>query len=153
MFFLKKWMTLALEEAKMAGENNEIPVGAIIVKDNRLIAVGRNMREETNIVSAHAEINALSKACKTLDSWKLEGCDMYVTLEPCPMCAGAIIQARISNLFIGTCDNRWGAAGSTINLFNIESFNHKVNVFYDIMENDSKKLLKSFFKKLRNRER
>jgi tRNA(adenine34) deaminase len=147
------WMKIALCEAGEAGKRNEIPVGAVIVKDNVLLAKAGNTKEQTKNVVAHAEINAITKASSALDSWKLTGCDMYVTLEPCPICAGAIIQSRIRSLYIGACDNRWGCAGSATNLFNIKSFNHKVFVYYSIMEDESKKLLDDFFKRMRNAER
>lgn len=143
------FMSLALKEAKKAYQKNEVPIGAIIIKDNKIISKAYNTREKKHNALAHAEILAIDKACKKLKSWRLIDCDLYVTVEPCPMCSGAIIQSRIRRLIIGTMDKKAGAAGSVINLFDIEKLNHKVDVTYDILRNDCSYILKNFFKQLR----
>lgn len=146
------FMKIALNEAKKAYKINEVPVGAVIVKDNKVISKGYNRREIDNISINHAEIIAIKKACKKLNSWRLEDCKMYVTLEPCSMCAGAIIQSRIKKIYFGTIDEKAGAAGSVINLFE-NKFNHIVEVEKDILKNECSNILKTFFKKLRNNKK
>ncbi len=143
-------MKSALLEAKKAYSKGEIPVGCVIVYENKIIAKAHNLRETNQTTISHAEVIAINKACKKIGSWRLEECDMYVTLEPCPMCAGAIIQSRIKNLYYGAKDSKTGAAGSVINLFDFK-FNHKVNVFEGIFEEESKELIQDFFKKLRKK--
>ena len=142
------YMRLALEEAKKAYSKDEVPVGAIIVYNNEIIGYGHNLKETSQDVTSHAEIMAIKQAQEHLKIWRLEDCDMYVTLEPCVMCAGAIIQSRIKNLYIGAKDPKGGASGSVINVFN-EPWNHQVNLEFGIMEEESSELLKKFFKKLR----
>ena len=144
-----KYMKMAYNEAVKAFNKNEIPVGCVIVKDDLVIAKAHNLREINNLVSSHAEMLAITKANKKLDSWRLDDCDIYVTLEPCAMCSGAIIQARIKNLYFGAYDLKAGACGSVLNLFSYP-FNHKVNVVGGIMEDECKKLLQDFFKTLRS---
>ncbi|MBR3162621.1 MAG: tRNA adenosine(34) deaminase TadA [Clostridia bacterium] len=146
----EKFMKEALKEAKKAYNKLEVPVGCIIVKDNKIIARAHNLKETKFDTTKHAEIIAIQKASKKLKSWRLLDCDMYVTLEPCSMCAGAIINSRISNLYIGTMDEKTGAAGSILNLFEDYTFNHKVNVEKGILNKDCQKILKDFFKELRN---
>ena len=149
----EKFMKEALKEAKKAFEKGEIPVGAVIVKDNKIIARAHNLKEsKTNAVS-HAEILAIQKACKKLNSWRLLDCKMYVTLEPCSMCAGALINARIKKLYIGTEDEKTGACGSKLNLLEDYEFNHKVEVEKYILKESSEKILKDFFKELRERKK
>ena len=143
------YMKLALKEAKKAYNKGEVPIGAVIVKDGKIIARAHNLREKNNDPTAHAEILALRKAAKKLGGWRLLGCDMYVTLEPCAMCAGAIIQARIERLFAGAMDLKAGAAGSIVDLFSETRFNHKVQVETGIFEEECSNVLKDFFKKLR----
>lgn len=143
-----KFMELALEEAKKAFQIGEVPVGAVIVLDGEVIGKGHNLKELIQDATMHAEINAIRQASKHLGSWRLENADMYVTLEPCPMCTGAIIQARIKNLYIATEDPKGGASGSVINVFS-NPWNHQVNVEFGIMKEESSKLLKDFFKMLR----
>lgn len=143
-----KFMNLALEEAKKAFQIGEVPIGAVIIFNGEVIGRGHNLKELVQDSTLHAEINAIKEASKKLGTWRLEDCDMYVTLEPCPMCAGAIIQARIKNLFIATEDPKGGACGSVINLFETP-WNHQVNVEFGIMKEESSKLLKDFFKLLR----
>lgn len=145
-------MKEALKEAKKAYAIEETPVGCVIVKDGKVIARGYNKRESLQDVTLHAEIMAIKKACKKLGSWRLEDCDMYVTLEPCPMCSGAIIQSRIKNLYIGAYDPKTGAAGSVLDLFSY-TFNHKVNVYKEIMIEDCSKIIKDFFKELRKKSK
>ena len=143
-------MKAALAEAKKAYLIDEVPVGAVIVYNNKIIARGHNTREQAQSVLGHAEINAIKKASKKIGSWRLEDCDMYITLEPCPMCSGAIIQSRIKNLYFGAYDPKGGAAGSVLNLFE-NPFNHKVNVSGGIMEEECSRILKDFFKELRQK--
>lgn len=149
----EKFMKMALKEAKKAYEKLEIPVGAVIVKDGRVIAKAHNLKETKYDTTKHAEILAIQKASKKLESWRLLDCEMYVTLEPCSMCAGAIINARIKKLYIGTLDNKTGAAGSVLNLFEDYPFNHKVEIEKQIMQADCEKILKDFFKMLRELKR
>ena len=144
-----KYMKMAINEAVKAFNKNEIPVGCVIVKDNLVVAKAHNLREINNLVTSHAEILAITKANKKLNSWRLDDCDIYVTLEPCAMCSGAIIQARIKNLYFGAYDLKAGACGSVLNLFSYP-FNHKVNVVGGIIEDECKKLLQDFFKTLRS---
>lgn len=143
-----KFMKAALKEAQKAYDKLEIPVGAVIVKDGKIIARAHNLKESKNDTTKHAEIIAIQKASKKLQSWRLNDCDMYVTLEPCSMCAGAIIGARIHKLYIGTKDNKTGACGSVLNLFDYK-FNHEVEYEIGIMQKECEKILKDFFKELR----
>lgn len=149
----EKFMKMALKEAKKAYDKLEIPVGAIIVKDGKVIAKAHNLKETKCDTTKHAEILAIQKASKKLESWRLLDCEMYVTLEPCSMCAGAIINARIKKLYIGTLDSKTGAAGSVLNLFEDYPFNHKVEIEKQIMQTECEKMLKDFFKMLRNIKR
>ena len=144
-----KFMKEALKEAQKAYDKKEIPVGAVIVKDNKIIARAHNVKEEKNDTTKHAEIIAIQKASKKLNAWRLTGCEMYVTLEPCSMCAGALIQSRISKVYIGTMDYKTGACGSVLNLLKDYEFNHKVEMKKDILQEDCEKILKDFFKELR----
>ena len=145
----EKFMKEALKEAKKAYEKLEIPVGAVIVKDGKIIARAHNLKESKQDTTKHAEILAIQKASKKLESWRLIDCDMYVTLEPCSMCAGALINARIRKLYIGTLDEKTGACGSVLNLFEDYKFNHKVEVEKGIMQKECEEILKNFFKDLR----
>ena len=148
---VEKYMKLALKEAKRAYDKDEVPIGAIIVKNGEIIARAHNLREKNKQACAHAEILAIQKACKKLEAWRLEDCDMYVTLEPCPMCAGAIINARIKNLYIGAMDPKSGAVGSKLNLMTDYKFNHNVYVCSGILEEECSMIIKKFFKELRNK--
>lgn len=143
------YMRTALAEAKKAFAGGESPIGAVVVMDGKIIASAHNMRETKNDATSHAEITAIRKAGKKLGSWRLENCDIYVTLEPCAMCAGAIIQSRIRALYYGAADPKAGAAGSVINLLSDKIFNHKVKVVSGILENESSELLRQFFRQLR----
>ncbi|MFR1710464.1 MAG: tRNA adenosine(34) deaminase TadA [Clostridium sp.] len=141
----------AIIQAEIAQSKNEVPVGAVIVKNNEIIAVGHNTKENTKDPTNHAEIIAIKSAAKVLGDWRLNECDMYVTLEPCPMCAGAIIQSRIRRLYIGTFDPRAGGCGSVFNITQSEDLNHWVNVHW-LYNEECSKLLQEFFKQ-RRRER
>lgn len=145
----EKFMIEALKEAKKAYKKLEIPVGAIIVKDGTIISRAHNVKEERNDTTKHAEIIAIQKASKKLENWRLNDCEMYVTLEPCAMCAGAIIQARIKKVYIGTMDEKTGACGSVLNLLQDYKFNHIVEFEEGVLKEKSEKLLKDFFKELR----
>ena len=145
----EEFMQVALKEAKKAYKKLEIPVGAVIVKNGEIIAKAHNIKEEKKDTTKHAEIIAIQKASKKLESWRLNDCELYVTLEPCPMCAGAIIQSRIKKVYIGTLDEKTGACGSVLNLFKDYKFNHNVEVEYGILKNECEENLKKFFKELR----
>lgn len=146
----EKYMKLALLQAKKAYDKLEVPVGCVIVKDNKVISRAYNQKETKIDSTMHAEIIAIKKACKKLGTWRLNGCEMYVTLEPCSMCAGAIIQSRIDKVYIGTMDEKTGSCGSVYNLFEDYTFNHKVEVITGICKNECENILKDFFKMLRN---
>ena len=145
----QKFMKEALKEAKKAYDKLEVPVGAVIVKDGKIIARAHNLKERRLDTTKHGEMLAIQKASKKLKSWRLLDCEMYVTLEPCSMCSGAIINSRIKKIYIGTLDEKTGAAGSVFNLFEDYTFNHKVEVEKGIMKEECENLLKSFFKMLR----
>ena len=145
----EKFMKEALKEANKAYKKLEIPVGAVIVKEGKIIAKAHNQKEEKLDTTKHAEILAIQKASKKLKSWRLIDCEMYVTLEPCPMCAGAIINSRIQKVYIGTNDKKSGTVGSIFNLFEDYTFNHKVKYEKNIMQKECEKILKDFFKELR----
>ena len=144
-----KFMKQALKEAKKAYEKLEVPVGAVIVKDGKIIARAHNLKETKTDTTKHAEILAIQKASKKLESWRLLDCEMYITLEPCSMCAGAIINSRINKIYIGALDEKTGAAGSVLNLFEDYKFNHKVEVEKGVMQEECENILKDFFKMLR----
>ena len=144
-YFMKE----ALLEAKKAYKKLEIPVGAVIVKDGEIIARAHNIKEEKKDTTKHAEILAIQRASKKLETWRLNDCEMYVTLEPCHMCAGAIIQSRLKKIYIGTMDEKTGACGSVLNLLEDYKFNHKVEVEKGILKDDCEKMLKEFFVILR----
>jgi len=143
------FMKAALKEAEKAAAEGEVPIGCVIVKDGKIIARGRNAREKKKNALLHAEIIAIDKACRRLSGWRLPGCQMYVTLEPCPMCGGAIINSRIEKVFVAAKDPKAGAMGSVLALQDYP-FNHKPEITFGLMEEESKTLLQSFFQKLRN---
>lgn len=145
----ERFMKEALKEAKKAYDKLEVPVGAVIVKDGKVIARAHNVKEEKKDTTKHAEIIAISKASKKLESWRLMDCEMYVTLEPCSMCAGALINARIKKVYIGTMDEKTGACGSVFNLLKDYTFNHTVEIETGILQEDCESMLKSFFRELR----
>ena len=142
------FMDAALELAKEAAAEGEVPVGCVIVKDGVIVGRGRNRRESGKNALAHAEIEAINDACRTLGGWRLWQCELYVTLEPCSMCAGAIINARIPRVVYGASDAKCGACGSVCDLFSME-FNHHPQVERGVREEESQRLLTDFFKKLR----
>lgn len=148
----ERFMKEALRQAKKAADIGETPVGAVIVRGGEIISRGYNRRETKKNALGHAEIIAINKACKKLGGWRLPKCDMYVTLEPCPMCAGAIINSRIENVFFGAFDKKSGCAGSSVNLFEHGLFNHNVNVSGGIMEKECSEILSAFFKELRRKK-
>lgn len=145
----EKFMKEALKEAKKAYEKLEVPVGAVIVKDGKIIARGHNLKETKKDTTKHAEIIAIEKASKKIGAWRLLDCEMYVTLEPCSMCAGAMINSRIKKLYIGALDEKTGAVGSVLNLLEDYKFNHNIEVEKEILKEDCEKILKDFFKNLR----
>lgn len=148
-----KFMKEALKEASKSYKKEEIPVGAVIVKDNKIIAKAHNLKETKHDCTNHAEILAIKKACKKLNSWRLTGCTMYVTLEPCFMCTGALILSRIDKVVIGTMDEKTGACGSVLNLSKDYKFNHVLDIETGILENECKTMIQQFFKELRNKKR
>jgi len=148
-FFMKE----ALKEAKKALDKEEVPVGAVVVKDGKVIARAHNVKETKKNAICHAEILAIERACKKLNSWRLIGCELYVTLEPCPMCAGALINSRIDKVYIGTDDIKTGACGSVLNLLSDYKFNHNVKIEKYILKDECEILLKDFFKYLRARNK
>ena len=145
----EKFMEEAIKEAKKAAKKLEVPVGCVIVKNGEIIAKAHNQKETKLDTTRHAEIIAIQKASKKLEAWRLLDCEMYVTLEPCSMCAGAMIQARIKKVYIGAMDAKTGACGSVLNLLQDYNFNHIVEIETGIEKEASEKILKDFFKKLR----
>lgn len=145
----KYFMNEALKEAKKSYNKNETPIGAVVVYDNKIIARAHNLRESKSDSTCHAEVLAIKKACKKLGSWRLEDCDIYVTLEPCVMCAGAMIQSRIRKCYYGASNERFGVHRGPINIFDVE-FNHKVEIEGGIMFEECSELISIFFKKIRN---
>lgn len=149
----EKFMELAILEAKKAKKIGEVPIGAVIVCDDEVISTGYNERETTYSTLAHAELTAISRANKIKSSWRLEECTLYVTLEPCPMCAGAIIQSRIKRVVYGASDYKSGCAGTLMNLLDDSRFNHQVEVIKGVKEEETSALLTNFFKKLRDKKK
>lgn len=143
-------MLAALEQARKAADMGEIPVGAVIVKNGEIIAAAHNMREEKQNPLSHAEIEAINIACRKLNSWRLDKCEMYVTLEPCPMCTGAVINARIKTLVFGAYDSKAGSIDSVINLCDYP-YNHKPEIYGGIMEEECTAVMQEFFKKIRGK--
>ena len=144
-------MNLAIEQAKISASELEVPVGAVIVRNGEVVSVGRNRREIGKNALAHAEIEAIDLACKKLDGWRLWECEMFVTLEPCPMCTGAIINSRIRRLVFGASDYKAGSCGSVVNLFDLP-YNHKPEVVSGFMQEECSALLTEFFADLRKRK-
>ena len=149
----EKYMIEAIRQAKKAALIGETPVGAVIVQNDKIISRGYNKRETKKNALLHAEISAIDKACKKLGGWRLQHCDMYVTLEPCQMCAGAIVQARIPEAVIGCMNPKAGCAGSILNVLEMPEFNHQVTVTRGIMEQECSEMLKTFFAELRIRNK
>ena len=144
----RQFMELALALAKEAAQEGEVPVGCVIVRDGQVVGTGRNRREKQRNALAHAEVEAIHAACTALGGWRLWECTMYVTLEPCPMCAGAIVNARIGRVVCGARDAKCGAAGSVCDLFSMD-FNHHPVIEYGLMEEESSQLMTQFFQDLR----
>jgi len=147
-----KYMKMALAEARKAYQRAEVPIGAVVVCDDQVVGRGFNLREQTQDPTSHAEMIALREAAKNEASWRLENCQLYVTLEPCPMCAGAILQSRIKRLVYGASDPKAGAVRSLYQLLDDDRFNHQVEVEAGVMEKESAQLLKDFFRELRLRK-
>ena len=142
----EKYMKLALKQAMKAQEKDEVPIGCVIVKDDKVIARGYNLRQTKQQSYAHAEMIAIQKACKKLGTWRLEDCDLYVTLEPCPMCAGAILQSRIKRVIYGAKDPKGGCVDSCMKMYETKGFNHYPEVLSGILEEECSSILTNFFK-------
>ena len=147
----EKYMKMALKEAKKAYELNEVPIGCVIVRDDKVIGKGYNKRNTDKNVLSHAELIAMKQACKKTGDWRLEDCTMYITLEPCPMCAGAIVQARIPRVVVGAMNPKAGCAGSVINLLQMDGFNHKAELTSGVLVDECRTMLQDFFKEMRKR--
>ncbi len=147
------YMQQALREASMAGDKKEVPIGCVIVKDGQIIGRGHNGVEGLKDPTAHAEIIAIGSACDAVDNWRLEECVMYVTLEPCPMCAGAILNSRISKVVYAAADKRLGACGSTMDILTGNPINRTVEVIGGVLENEALHLIQEFFRNVRERNK
>ena len=148
----EKYMRQALRLAKKAASLDEVPIGCVIVYQDKIIARGYNRRNTDKSTLAHAEIIAIKKASEVIGDWRLEDCTMYVTLEPCQMCAGAIVQARIPKVVMGTMNAKAGCAGSVINILQMEGFNHRVEIVKGVLEEECKSIMQEFFKEVRTRK-
>jgi tRNA(adenine34) deaminase len=146
----EKFISKAIELAQKGASNGEVPVGAVLVQDDRIIAEAYNRREELGDATAHAEMLVIKEACALLGGWRLSGCTLYVTLEPCPMCAGAMVQARLDRLVFGTADPKSGAAGTLYDLVRDSRLNHRLEVKGGVLEEECAKLLQDFFRQRRN---
>ena len=149
----ERFMRAALAQAEKAAAIEETPIGCVIVKDGKIIARGYNRRNTEGSTLAHAELTAIRKACKKTGDWRLEGCTMYVTLEPCQMCAGALVQSRIDRVVIGARNPKAGCAGSVVNLLQVPAFNHQVGITDGVLEEECRRLMQTFFKDLRSRKK
>lgn len=149
----EKYMQIALKEAEKAEKKGEVPIGAVIVHDEKVIATGFNLRETTQTTLSHAELIAIEKANKVMKSWRLEDCTLYVTLEPCPMCAGAIVQSRIKRVVYGASDPKAGCAGTLMNLLQEDKFNHQVEITTGVLKEECSALLTDFFRQLRKKKK
>lgn len=147
----EKYMREAIKQARKAAKIDEVPIGCVIVYDDKIIARGYNMRNTDKSTLAHAEIIAIRKAAKVIGDWRLEDCTMYITLEPCPMCAGAIVQARIPRVVVGAMNPKAGCAGSVINLLQMDGFNHKAELTSGVLVDECRTMLQDFFKEMRKR--
>ncbi|OBR63655.1 tRNA-specific adenosine deaminase [Paenibacillus oryzae] len=145
------WMLEAIAEARKAEAIGEVPIGAVIVRDGQIIGRGHNLRETTHDPTAHAEMVAIRQACEAIGAWRLLDCTLYVTLEPCPMCAGAIVQSRVKRVVYGTTDPKAGCAGTLMNLLQEPRFNHETELTSDVLQSQCAMLLTQFFRRLRNR--
>ncbi|MBQ5445576.1 MAG: tRNA adenosine(34) deaminase TadA [Lachnospiraceae bacterium] len=149
----EKYMKMAIAQAKKAWKIDEVPIGCVIVFQDKVIARGYNRRNTDKNTLSHAELNAIRKASRKLGDWRLDDCEMYITLEPCQMCSGAIVQSRIKKVYIGCMNPKAGCAGSVLNLLQVEKFNHKVIIENGILEEECSNMLKSFFRELREKKR
>ena len=149
----ERYMKEAIRQAKKARALEEVPIGCVIVCNGQIIARGYNRRNTDKNTLSHAELNAIRKASKKLGDWRLEGCTMYVTLEPCQMCAGALVQSRIDEVVIGSMNPKAGCAGSVLNLLEVEDFNHKVKITRGVLEEECSTMLSDFFKELREKKK
>ncbi|BCU80242.1 tRNA-specific adenosine deaminase [Polycladomyces abyssicola] len=149
----EKWMQVAIEEAEKARKIGEVPIGAVIVRNGEIIGRGHNLRETAKDPTLHAEMIAIRQAAERLGGWRLIGCSLYVTLEPCPMCAGAIVQSRIGKVVYGAADPKAGCAGTLMNLLEDERFNHQAEVISGVMAEQCGSLLTHFFRELRERRK
>ena len=149
----EKYMKMAIAQAKKAWKIDEVPIGCVIVFQDKVIARGYNRRNTDKNTISHAELNAIRKASRKLGDWRLDDCEMYITLEPCQMCSGAIVQSRIKKVYIGCMNPKAGCAGSVLNLLQVEKFNHKVIIENGILEEECSNMLKSFFRELREKKR
>ena len=149
----EKYMKEAIRQAKKAAAIGEVPIGCIIVYEDKIIGRGYNRRMVDHTVLAHAEILAMKKACKKMGDWRLEGCTMYITLEPCPMCAGAIVQARIPRVVVGSMNPKAGCAGSVLNLLQQDGLNHQVEITKGVLAEECSGLMTSFFRELRKKKK
>ena len=149
----ERYMKEAIRQAKKARALEEVPIGCVIVCNGQIIARGYNRRNTDKNTLSHAELNAIRKASKKLGDWRLEGCTMYVTLEPCQMCAGALVQSRIDEVVIGSMNPKAGCAGSVLNLLEVEGFNHKVKITRGVLEEECSTMLSDFFKELREKKK
>jgi len=145
------FMGLALQEARRAAKIDEVPIGAVIVKDDEIIAKAHNLRETLQDATAHAELLAIRQACEVLGTWRLIGCTLYVTLEPCPMCAGAIILSRVDRLVFGAKDPKGGACGSVVNIPADERFNHRPEIVEGVLADECGDILRAFFQSKRKK--
>ncbi|MBN4062967.1 MAG: tRNA-specific adenosine deaminase [Alkaliphilus sp.] len=145
------FMEIALKEAKKAYDKEEVPIGTVITLNDEVIAKAHNLREISKIATAHAELLAINEACKVRGDWRLTDCNLYVTIEPCPMCAGAIILSRIEKVIIGAMDYKSGACGSVINLLENDKLNHQAEIITGVLEYECSEIMKSFFRKLRSK--
>lgn len=145
----EKYMDMALEQAQIAFDNNEVPIGCVIVYNDQVIGKGSNLRVTDKNVLAHAEIIAINDACGFMGDWRLENCTLFVTVEPCPMCSGAILQARVKEVVYGTRNPKAGCVGSVYNLLQDDRFNHQVEVTEGIRQEECSAMMKSFFKRFR----
>lgn len=149
----ERYMKVAIKQAKKAENIDEVPIGCVIVYHGKIIARGYNRRNIDKNTLSHAELNAIKKASKRLGDWRLDDCEMYVTLEPCQMCAGAIVQSRIKKIYIGSMNPKAGSAGSVINLLQVKEFNHQVEIESGILQEECSGMLSDFFKNLRKRKK
>ncbi|KRN04229.1 nucleoside deaminase [Holzapfeliella floricola] len=147
------FMQAAFSEAEKARQKDEVPIGAVVVKDSQIIGTGHNEREEKQDATLHAETTAIRMACEYLNSWRLEGCQLFVTLEPCPMCAGAIINSRIETVYYSAFDPKAGACGSVLDLFAVEKLNHHPRAYGGLYLDQGKQILKTFFQDIRKRQK